>query len=191
MSKGNWNRLRQFAFLCFGILFLILLYIIQDLKNQIQILQTEIWFVMIIISIDSWVKNLDQVRNIATRFFRARHAFKSATHFVSLMIWSKFDIMWTISKRDFLSHEIDMNLSSRYFDNPEIFRNVQEVPPIFTIRNFNFTTSEPDVTECECIEGENDIRWDSELQTFAKSTSAYNSFYPPSTSNRASQANDT
>lgn len=68
MSKWNWNRLRQFAFLIFGILFFILLYIIQDLKNQIQILQTEIWFLLIIISIDSWVKNLDQVRNIGPRF---------------------------------------------------------------------------------------------------------------------------
>ena len=66
-----------------------------------------------------------------------------------------------------------MNLSSGYFDEPENFRNVQEVLPIFTIGSFNFTTSKPDVTECECIEGENDIRWDSELQIFAKRTSAY------------------
>ena len=74
MSKGNWNRLRQFAFLCFGILFLILLYIIQDLKNQIQILQTEIWFLTIIISIDSWVKkNLEEI--ILTRCEISRHAY--------------------------------------------------------------------------------------------------------------------
>ena len=51
-----------------------------------------------------------------------------------------------------------MNLSSKYFDEPEIFRNVHEVMPIFTIGSFNVTTLEPDVTECECIEGENDIR---------------------------------
>ena len=47
MSKGNCNRLRQVAFLCFGVLFFILLYTIQDLKNQIQILQTQTRFVAI------------------------------------------------------------------------------------------------------------------------------------------------
>ena len=88
MSKGNWNRLRQFAFLCFGILFLILLYIIQDLKNQIQILQTEIWFLLIIISMDSWPGASRTVRHIPTRFLERDNAC-ATMH--ARMIWSNMN----------------------------------------------------------------------------------------------------
>ena len=35
--------------------------------------------------------------------------------------------------------------------------------PIFTINSFNFTQSETDMQDCECIEGESDIRKRSEI----------------------------
>ena len=45
-----------------------------------------------------------------------------------------------------------------FYDEPEIFRYVVEIPSIFTINSFNFTQPETDMQDCECIEGESDIR---------------------------------
>ena len=48
-------------------------------------------------------------------------------------------------------------------DEPELFRNVKDVPLIFTVNSFNYTMVESDITECECVEGESEIRKDSEF----------------------------
>ena len=72
---------------------------------------------------------------------------------------TRIDPLKTIWKPDFLGHQtIDKNGSLMFYDEPEIFRNVKKVPPIFTINSFNFTQSETDMQDCECIEGESDIR---------------------------------
>ena len=48
-------------------------------------------------------------------------------------------------------------------DVPDIFSYVKEVPPVFTVNSFNFTTSKTDVKNCECTEHKNEIRKNSKF----------------------------
>ena len=59
------------------------------------------------------------------------------------------------SKNDSTKHE---TIKSIYDDIPNIFNNVKEVPPVFTINSFNFTMSDMVVNNCECTIDKNAIR---------------------------------
>ena len=59
------------------------------------------------------------------------------------------------SKNDSTKHE---TIKSIYDDIPNIFNNVKEVPPVFTINSFNFTMSDTVVNNCECTIDKNAIR---------------------------------
>ena len=50
-----------------------------------------------------------------------------------------------------------------YHDVPDIFRHVKDIPSVFTINSFGFTTSDTDVTNCECIVDKNEIRKNSKF----------------------------
>ena len=53
----------------------------------------------------------------------------------------------TCQKRDFLTDERTSPMM-RYFDEPEEFKNVKDVPAIFTVNNLNFTHGTTE--ECWC-----------------------------------------
>ena len=66
-------------------------------------------------------------------------------------------------KRNFSQQEVlsKKSSSSVYNEEPSVFRNVQEIPSIFTIQAIDetmFTTS--DINDCDCIKGETKIRSD-------------------------------
>ena len=56
-------------------------------------------------------------------------------------------ILKTFDKRDFLLNEISIP-DLRSVDEPKEFKNVKDVPAIFTINKFNFT--EDTLEECSC-----------------------------------------
>ena len=49
---------------------------------------------------------------------------------------------------------------------PDIFRDVKDIPPVFTINSFNFTTK-TDVKNCECVVDKNEIRKNSKLAFYS------------------------
>ena len=55
----------------------------------------------------------------------------------------------TFCKRDFLLNEIPTP-DSRYFDEPDEFKSVKDVPAIFTINKLNFT--QRTIEECDCAQ---------------------------------------
>ena len=48
---------------------------------------------------------------------------------------------------------------------PDIFRDVKDMPTVFTINSFNFKTK-LDVKNCECLVDKNEIRKNSKLAYF-------------------------
>ena len=50
-----------------------------------------------------------------------------------------------------------------YHDVPDIFRHVKDIPSVFTINSFDFTTPDMDVTNCECNVDKNEIRKNSKF----------------------------
>ena len=58
----------------------------------------------------------------------------------------------------------DEDIKSNH-DIPDIFRDVKDIPSVFTINSFNFTTK-TDVKNCECIVDKNEIRKNSKFASY-------------------------
>ena len=54
-------------------------------------------------------------------------------------------------------------IKSIYDDVPSVFNDVEEVSSVFTVNNFNFTTSDTVVKNCECKADKNAIRKNSKF----------------------------
>ena len=57
----------------------------------------------------------------------------------------------------------DNDVESMYHEVPDIFRNVKDIPSVFTINSFDFTKPDMDETNCECIVDKNEIRKNSKF----------------------------
>ena len=57
----------------------------------------------------------------------------------------------------------DNDVKSMYHEVPDIFRNVKDIPSVFTINSFDFTKPDMDETNCECIVDKNEIRKNSKF----------------------------
>ena len=64
------------------------------------------------------------------------------------------------SKSDSIKNETTKLI---YDDVPDIFNDIKNVPSVFTVNSFNFTASDTNVKNCECIVDKNAIRKNSKF----------------------------
>ena len=150
MSNGIMSRftggpkLAPFLFLCIAYMFFVLIGKIEDLKREINDLESQFWIVTVVQSI---------------------HQLKLQANWLQLQsktVW-KHEKQLQVSASS-LEKEIKSKNPSppMNINEPDVFRNVKEVPAMFTADSFDFTMPDKEISQCECNDDTSWIRndWD-------------------------------